>query len=370
MPLFAVAFAGSTTTNGTVVNGIQTTVNAFCDGKKISILTRAATVGEALAGSDCALEANDISNPPQDSKLEGESMDVGVIRAVPVTIIDNGKIRIVNSAYSDSTDILNQVGIKVYPEDRVSQELILSNFNKNGMGQEIIIQRAPHLKISVDGTVKDVRSWKKTVGEVLAEKYIALSPHDEVTPAPSANITSGMDITVTRVNESDEAEDQPIPYGTDTIKDLNMYQGQSKVQTEGANGVQRSIYHVIYKDGAVASKTLTSQTVVTPPQNKVVVEGEKPYNAGDLWGMMVEAGQKYGVDPGDMLHVMYCESGGRVNAVNGGGYKGLFQWDGSFHKWTAIAGVSDDYFNPRSQIFATAARVSATGGWRAWQCKP
>ncbi len=370
MPLFAVAFAGSAPANGAVVNGIQTTVNALCDGKKVSIITKAVTVGEALEGSDCVLLGKDISNPPQDTKLEGGSVDVDVIRAVPVTISDNGKIKFVESAYSDAQDILKQANVKIYPEDKVSQELILSNFNTNGMGQEIKIQRAPHFQVEVDGTVRDVRSWKKTVADILAEQYIAVSPGDEVTPALGDSPASGAKITIVRVNTGEITEDQAIPFATQTIQDNTMYQGQTQVRTEGEDGINRITYKVVYRNGVQTEKTQIGEAVVKAPQDKVVVQGAKPYGAGDLWGMMVEAGQKYGVDPGEMLRVMYCESGGRVNAVNPWGYKGLFQWDGSFYKWTAIAGVPADYFNPKSQIFATAARVGATGGWRAWSCKP
>lgn len=370
MPLFAVAFNSGSVTSGSVQNGVETELNALCDGQRYTLTTKANVVSQALEGTPCALGENDIVEPGKDTKLNGGSTNINVIKAVPVTINDNGSLKLGKSAYKNVNDILNQLNVKVYPEDVVTSELIISDFTENGLGQKITIKRSPAVVFEADGAIAQIRTNKGTVSEVLAERGITLGPKDEVTPAPNTNIITGTKITVVRVSESDVVEDEVIPFGVVNAPDNNMYQGQSRLESEGLNGMKKKTSRVVYRNGVLASKTILSETILKAPKNKVVFSGTKPYGAGDLWPIIVEAGAKYGVDPGAMYRVMMCESGGRVNAVNRGGYKGLFQWDGSFHKWTAIAGVPDDYFNPRSQIFATAARVHATGGWRAWSCKP
>jgi len=370
MPLFAVAFASSSVQDGRVLNGVETPVQFSCDGAGYSIKTKANVVSQALEGTPCSLNTNDISDPTPDTKLNGSPIKINVVKATPVTIVEDGKMRFEKSAYKNVRDILAQLKIKVYPEDSVTSELIISDFTENGLGQKITIKRSPAIIFEADGNIFQMRTNKTTVGEVLAEKGITLGPKDEVTPALSANVTTGSKITVVRVTEADVAEDEVIPYSTIEKKDYGLYQGQTRVESEGLNGLKKKVSRVINKNGVLASKTVLTETIAQASRNKVVVIGVKPYGHEDLWNIMVEAGQKYGVDPVGMMRVMYCESGGRINAVNGGGYRGLFQWDGSFYKWTAIAGVPADYFNPRSQIFATAARVHATGGWGAWSCKP
>lgn len=363
MPLFAVAFNSGSVASGSIVNGVETSVKVFCDDRTYSLETKANVVSQALEGTPCKLGENDLVTPSDDTHLDGAPVSIFVTRATPVTVVDGGNKIMTRSAYKNASDILKQLNINVFPEDAVASELIMSDFDEDGLGQRITITRSPAVTLEVDGGATEVRTSKNTVEELLVEKGVALGPKDEVVPALSTAITRGMKITVARVSEADITEDEVMPFQTITKNDYNMFQGQSKVEADGANGLKRVVSRVVSKNGVVVSKTVLSEQIVKTQGNKVVVVGVKPYTHQDLWNIMVEAGQKYGVDPSKMYRVMMCESGG--NVYSNGRYKGLFQWDSSFYKWAAIAGVPADYFNPRSQIFATAARVQATG-WGAW----
>lgn len=370
MPLFAVAFSTNPVKDGSVLNGVETPLHVVCDGNVYDIKTKSNVVSEALKETACGYSENDLVSPAPETKLDGALTDVSVTKATPVTVVDGNNVIMAKSAYKNTNDILKQLKIVVFPEDKVSSELIMSDFADNGLGQKITIVRTPAVILEADGKISEVRTSKSTVGEFLADKGITIGPKDEVSQGSNTAITRGMKISVTRVTETDVTEDEVIPFSTVEKKDFNVYQGQTKVESEGLNGLDKKVYRVVNRNGVLTGKTLISETVTQAPKPKVVVTGVKPYGHEDLWNIMVEAGQKYNVDPVGMMRVMYCESGGRVNAVNRGGYKGLFQWDGTFYKYAAMAGVPADYFNPRSQIFATAARVHASGGWRAWSCKP
>ncbi len=370
MPLFAVALGASNVQNNTVLNGVETPVHAFCDGQEYDINTEANIVSDALKETPCALEQNDIVTPSADTKLNGTSVDVHVTKAMPVTVVDGSKIIQTKSAYKDPSDILKQLNVTIYPEDKVTSELIISNFNKDGFGQKITIERRPKVSLEVDGKTLNVTTSQDTVGNFLKSEGVSLGVKDEVTPSLDTQITRGMTVVVVRVNEVDTTEVNAIPFDTINKTDYNLLEGQNRIESAGSDGLAAENVHIVYKNGVEVSRAVMSTQVLQAPKTKVVVIGAKPYGVSYLWGIMVEAGQKYGVNPGDMYSVMMCESSGRVNAVNRWGYKGLFQWDGSFHSWARTAGVPDDYFNPRSQIFATAARVSESGGWGAWSCKP
>jgi len=364
MPLFAVAFSSNTITNGSVLNGVKTNVRVSCDGQIYEKDTYASTVLQALEDTPCKPEKNDIIEPSQDTKLSGGSYDISVVKSMPVTIMDGSKVIMAKSAYRNGRDILKQLGIKVHAEDDVMTELIISDFYKNGLGQKITINRAPAVTLEADGNILEVRTHAKTVGDFLKEKGVVVGPRDELTPSAKTAIANGIKVSVVRVKESEVVENVSIPFGTVSKNDTGLYVGQSRVESEGTAGQKKVISKVVYKNGKETVKTVIKEEILKAPQNRVVVAGSKPYGAGDLWSLMVEAGAKYGIDPGKMHRVMMCESGG--NVFSNGRYKGLFQWDNSFYKWTSIAGVPGDYFNPRSQIFATAARVKASGGWRAW----
>ena len=70
-------------------------------------------------------------------------------------------------------------------------------------------------------------------------------------------------------------EDLPKNYETITKDDPSMYQGQTKVQTEGVNGVQRVTSKVRYVNGQAEPAVITNYTTITEPINKVVLRGTK-----------------------------------------------------------------------------------------------
>lgn len=369
MPLFAVAF-NSASTGINVANGVKTSVSVSCDGQEYKKDTYAGTVEQALEDTPCKLEENDISEPAANTRLEGGYLEITTTKSLKVMVVDGETTTFGRSAFKTPREILKQLNIDVHPEDRVMADLIISDFMENGIGQRITIERTPAITLEADGNTLVIRSNASTVEGVLNEKGIVVGPQDELTPTASAPVTTGMKVTIVRVKTEDVTENQTIPFGTVSKKDYGLYIGQSKVETEGSNGSKTVTYKVVYKNGAVASKTPILETVTQASQSKVVVTGAKPYGREDLWNIILEASAKYGVDPSAMYRVMMCESGGNVYSGAGSRYQGLFQWDGTFYSWAAKAGVPADYFNPRSQIFATAARVKASGGWSAWGCKP
>lgn len=70
-------------------------------------------------------------------------------------------------------------------------------------------------------------------------------------------------------------EDMPKNYETITKDDSSMYQGQTKVETEGVNGIQRVTSKVRYINGQPEPAIITNYTTITEPINKVVLRGTK-----------------------------------------------------------------------------------------------
>lgn len=282
---------------------------------------------------------------------------------------DDNKREIVKSTSLESNEILTQNNIKVFPEDIVTTDLITDPVIDGGAGQKIVIKRAPVFKVSVDDGVQTIRSWDKTIAEVINGK-ITLGERDIVIPDVNSQAIPG-EITITRINVVETIETESIPYRTVEQKDYNMYQGKSTVTQNGINGVKKLNVRLVYKNGIEVDRTIISSEILQPVQNKIIAIGVKPYSHEDLWNIMLQAQSRYRVDPSDMFNVMMCESGGNILSGAGSSHQGLFQWDSSFYGWAIKAGVPADYFNPISQIMATAIRVSASGGWDAWaNCAP
>lgn len=354
-----------------VVGSVETRITLAIDGKTKKISTTQNTIQGALDQNGITLSKNDVTEPPLDTYLGGKTVAVQVVRAVPVLIADNGQSWMGNSAYADPVNVLNQLEVVTYPEDKVSAELILDPATEGAVGQKVIINRAPVYTVYVDGGTQVLRSWTETVGDLLTEKGISLGVNDIVEPAKTASLAGVSEITITRINYADIEETISIPFQTVEQNDYNMYQGKSAVTQAGESGSKLQKLHIVYRNGVEVERTITQTTILKSPQTKIISIGVKPYSHQDLWNIMLQAQAKYGVDPTEMFNVMMCESGGNVRSGAGSAYQGLFQWDGSFYNWAAKAGYSGaSIFDPNAQIFATALRVSQSGGWYAWSCKP
>lgn len=347
---------------------METKIEATCDGKTINFETKSNNVHDSLFGTPCEMKGNDGSEPVPDTKLNGGELSIQVFRAVNIEILDNGKSTFYKSGYSQISSILEQLEIKLDSQDKVRKELILEGFSKPGLGQRIIIDRAPIINVQADGTAHVFHSWKKTAGEILQEAKFPLGAKDEVVPGRESLVLNGETIVVTRVNEAEVIEEETIDFEIITQKDYDLHQGKSFVEQEGTAGLKEKTFKVIYKNGIETDRILLDSQLVRAVVNKVIRIGVKPYSHEDLWNIMVTAGAQYGVSPEEMFSVMMCESGGNNHANTF--YKGIFQWDGSFYDWAAKAGFPNaDILNVEAQIYATALRVSQNG-WGAWGCKP
>lgn len=65
-----------------------------------------------------------------------------------------------------------------------------------------------------------------------------------------------------------------IPYSVSEIKDDTMYEGETKVEENGANGTKVEAYKVVRENGEVVSRTLLAKSTYTPT-TKVVKIGTK-----------------------------------------------------------------------------------------------
>lgn len=352
-----------------VVHTVETKIKATYDGKVKSFTATQNTVEAALSQGGIELGDFDVTEPARNTTLTGSETDVKVVRALPVLISDQGSEKLAFSAYTEKEKILEQLKIVLDPEDRTEAELIIDPVNEGSVGQKIIINRAPEFSVLVDGESKTIKSWGKSVREILEGK-VPLGKNDIVEPTLETGIMGKIPIRVTRVNEAEVEETIVVPHETVTKNDYTMYVGQSKTTQEGVNGKKVQKIKITYHNGVEINRQVLSSEVLSEAVTKVIVKGIKPYDAGALWDIIVAASNKYGVDPSSMYRVMMCESGGRVNASNPAGYQGLFQWDGSFYTWAAKAGFPNaSIYDPNAQIYATAARVSQNG-WSAWGCKP
>lgn len=204
----------------------------------------------------------------KDAQIKGE-----VSKAYSVVVWDDNERRIVKSAYFNVEEILSENNIKVFPEDVLSSELILDPVSDGGAGQKIIIKRAPIYYVEVDGTVKQVRSWERSVSKIVAKTATPLGPKDQILPPADTDVTQGATIRITRINEADIDIFEDINFSAIEKSSTVVAFGQKKVIEPGKKGQRKKTYRVIYHNGIEVSRRLLSSVIVSAKEDKVTLFG-------------------------------------------------------------------------------------------------
>jgi uncharacterized protein YabE (DUF348 family) len=358
-----------------VVGTVQTKLTLNIDGKTRNIDTTQNTIGGALVQNGIAMAGNDITEPPLDTYLSGKTIDVQVVRALPVLISDNGQSWPGFSVYTQPIDIMKQLNVEIFPEDKVSAELILDPAVEGAVGQKVIIQRAPVYTIYVDDTTKVVRSWANTIGGVLSGAVV-LGQRDIVEPAVDQKAIAG-EIVVTRINVFEATETNTIKYITVYRDNYYLAEGVKNTVTAGSNGSVSQTFRITMRNGNEVDRILLSESVLQNAVTAVVERGLMPSGRRnfrrDYWDIMVAAGTKYGMNPLSLFTVASCESNLHADSVNySGPYYGLYQYNSGL--WSAASSAAGypgyGWENAEAQIYATA-KYAAKYGWKAWSnCAP
>ncbi|MCB9437183.1 MAG: G5 domain-containing protein [Anaerolineales bacterium] len=128
--------------------------------------------------------------------------------------------------------------------------------------------------LEMDGT-RSTYSYNRAVSvtQFLDELEIERSPLDRINPPAYTQITDGMTITIVRVTEATECRNAALNYGEDIYNRTDLAPGSREVAVEGENGEVEICERIIYEDGEEKSRSVTSQTVLREPKNRVVYVG-------------------------------------------------------------------------------------------------
>lgn len=249
------------------------TVNVVADGKSVMVKT-------SEENTDIILQQAGVSLG-EDDKLDtsafavGKSADDGnelvVLRAVKVTIFDDGEeVATVNVAGTVS-DALEKAGVNCRKVDKLNCDRD-DSLEKN---MKIEITRAFSVDVTADGKTNTVDFLDGTVRDVLKELEIELGENDEVNLSLDAQLKPGYEIKVYRVTYEERTESEVIKYKTVNTTSASLYKGTTQVEQEGKNGEKTVVYKDKLMDGKVVSSTKVSEDIVTPATDKIVVTGTK-----------------------------------------------------------------------------------------------
>jgi resuscitation-promoting factor RpfB len=188
-----------------------------------------------------------------------------------VTLVTPGGEQELVTAANTVGQALREAGINLYAADYIDPPA------NTPINNEMTIEYRPSRELSVatsDGVVT-IRSSAETVGAALAGAGIPLVGLDISLPAESEALTADGQVRVVRVSESVQLVQKSIPFETETVSSPDVALGQQEIAQPGQEGLAVARTRIRYEDGQEVSRTTEDESVVRPPQTRIVQTGTK-----------------------------------------------------------------------------------------------
>lgn len=196
---------------------------------------------------------------------------VRVRRAVPVTLHEDGRVLSFITAASTIGQALQDIGLVLYRADRVKPGL----GTPVSAGMHIFVERSRPVTVLVDGKTIRTRTHRTRVGEVLADLGVVLVGQDYTDPSPDASLGKETTVQVVRVREEFVIQQEPIPYTTRWQPDPELELDHQRLIQEGARGLLQRRWRVRYENGTEVTRTLEDEYVAVPPTDRIIGYGTK-----------------------------------------------------------------------------------------------
>ena len=282
----------------TIINGEQIHTLETDERIPANLLTEARIT---LAPSDLLL-VNGHPFPP-DLALPPETDSLQIRRAVTVTLVPPGGEQELVTTADKVGSALHQAGIQLYTADFIDPPAD----TPIAEGMRITYRPAQALTVTTSTGVTQIRSSAETVGAALAGAGIPLIGLDYSIPAESEALPADGQIRVVRVSESIQLIQKSISFETETVSSPDVELGTQEITQPGENGLAIARTRIRYEDGQEISRTVEDESVVRPPQTRVVTTGSKiVVKTATVDGVTIEYWRAY-----EMYATIYspCNSG-------------------------------------------------------------
>lgn len=339
----------------------STHIISIHDGSNMTnIRSDADTVRDVLARANVSLGSGDKVEPALDEEIVSDSFNINIYRARNLVVVDGNHKKQIRTASTNPQDIASDAGIEMLEADTL--ELVpYDNLLESGNTVAYSVKRAKVVNINFYGSQISVRTQKKTVKDLLAEREIDTNAEKNwFSISLDEKISDGMSFTIQPQGIQTITVEEDINFGEKTIQDYDTEYGKRVVVKQGEKGRKTVSYEVNMKDGVELSRKVLSEIVTKEPVTQEVKVGMKlnlPSGSHEDW--MAAAG----IAPSDYGYVNYIishESSWRPNATNGK-YWGLYQTTQA----RLISDCGADWVNnPVCQLrSATGYAVGRYGSW-------
>ena len=333
------------------------TVTLSVDGEAGQVSTLGGTVADVLEAEGIEVGERDVVAPALDAKVN-DGTRIAVRYARELVLSGDGEEKSYWVTETDVSSALDELGLRY-----AGAELSVSrgaSISRSGLDVDVVTPKA----LTVRNGARKARSVTVpalTVRDALSDLGLELGKHDQVRPRLGAEVEDGDKITVTRVRVVTKKVREGIDHGTTEKADSSMYEGNTKVVTEGRDGLRSVVYRKRFENGELVRTKALRSTVLRRPTQEVVAVGTKEKPAPEP--TPVAANYASGSTVWDQL--AQCESGGNWAINTGNGYYGGLQFN--IDTWRAYGGTGYPHEHSRETQIAVATRLrDANGGYGAW----
>ncbi|HEY9563189.1 MAG TPA: ubiquitin-like domain-containing protein [Nocardioides sp.] len=350
----AVALALVGTTYGYAQLGKEVTLSL--DGEAKTIKSSGDTVGEVLTEENIKIGEHDVVAPGLDEKVD-DGTRISVKFGRQLTLNVDGKARTYWVTADTVEQALADLGLGYRGADLSASRG--AEIDRGGLDLEITTPKSVIVKVAGQKAIRKAVPGT-TVAEILERLELFVDSNDLVSPSRSSEVRDGTKIKVTKVkfkNKRDSSE--AIAHGTVKKNDSSLYEGQTKVEKPGVDGIRDVTYKYEYRNGKVYKTTVVRSEVVKKPVSEVILVGTKEKAAPKP----VAPDFSTGSTVWDRL--AQCESGGNWSINTGNGYYGGLQFNAQ--TWQAYGGSGLPHENSREEQIRVATKLrDANGGYGAW----
>lgn len=314
-------FASTALAAGVGLSGIfvanASTVEIDVDGQIKSVSSVTKNVSEALAVAGVDVDGDDRVTPDLDTPLRDVDDAIVVRKLKDVTVIDGDVQFSVPTHAVTFEEFLGELENPPADEDRVSEarDAVVRDGSTFKIERHSLVNFDP-----IDGDIRPVVTFSRTVGDFLAEQGVEVGPDAELNHAPEDPVVGGMDIVVSAKPAEEAPEPEPAP-----------------------EPVEEPVAPVV-------EQAPVAQPAVAPSAPQSPAPAAPAVASGSVWDSLAQ-----------------CESGGNWAINTGNGYYGGLQFNPG--TWNAYGGgeyaATADQATREQQI-AVAEKVQAAQGWGAW----
>lgn len=257
---------------GAAAFGMSNEVHLEVEGQTKTIRTFERNVGEILENQEVAVEDHHKVSPSLSEEISnGEEI---IVEKLPhVTVDYEGET---TSFYTESKTVEQVLKDQGYDLTDVRVNLDLRTVLDPERPVTIIVDQGYDLTFTgMNGeySVKDFDS--NTIGEAVDAHLGDVEETDEITPGRDTVIIEDTSITIKRIRTNTTTEEAPISHGSKRVEDANLPEGEEKVTTKGKDGVLVKTLEKVTEDGKEVSSKVVKEETKTEAVDEVITVGTK-----------------------------------------------------------------------------------------------